>query len=257
LDRIALISDIHGNIPALDAVEKDIHARGITRIMCLGDLVGKGPHSEMVVDRIKQLCEIVVQGNWDDFIGKKDDAVLRWHQERLGPSRLRYLSELPYSHDFVMSGKLIRLFHASAKSLYNRVQPWDSLEERQELFDAMEPGEKLQPLRKPDVVGYGDIHNAYVQHLGGRLLFNTGSVGNPLDIAQASYAILEGILNSEQPSTFSLQLVRIPYDIELAIRHAEEEGMPDLEPYKQELRTARYRGLPPLKQKKLLYFPLE
>jgi protein phosphatase len=244
VDRIAIISDIHGNIPALDAVEQDIRARGITKVMCLGDLVGKGPHSEVAVDRIRQLCEVVVQGNWDDFIGKKNDPVLLWHQKRLGPSRLRYLSELPYSYDFMMSGKLIRLFHASAESLYHRVQPWDPLEKRNALFSAVIAGGNPQETRQPDVVGYGDIHNAYVQHLGGRLLFNAGSVGNPLDMAQASYAILEGTLNSEQPRAFSLQLLRIPYDIELAIREAEHEGMPDLAPYIQELRTARYRGLP-------------
>ena len=50
MDRIALISDIHGNIPALKATLCDIKRRGIQRVFCLGDLVGKGPSSDQVVD---------------------------------------------------------------------------------------------------------------------------------------------------------------------------------------------------------------
>ncbi|SEB42517.1 metallophosphoesterase family protein [Paenibacillus sp. GP183] len=245
MERIAVISDIHGNMPALDAVEDDIRQRGIKRIMCLGDMVGKGPHSDMVVDRIRDLCEVVVQGNWDDFIGKKEDPVLIWHHERLGAERIHYLSELPFSYDCIMSGRLIRLFHASAKSVYHRVQPWSPSEERLAMFEpvGLRENEGSQEVRKPDVVGYGDVHNAFVQHLRGMLLFNPGSVGNPLDMPQASYAIIEGVWGSENPGAFSVQLVRVPYDIELAIRQAEEAHMPELAPYQQELRTAKYRGL--------------
>jgi protein phosphatase len=245
MERIAVISDIHGNMPALDAVENDIRQRGIRRVLCLGDMVGKGPDPDMAVDRVRDLCEVVVQGNWDDFIGKKEDPVLKWHQDRLGSERIHYLSELPFSYDCIMSGRLIRLFHASAKSVYHRVQPWSPSEERLAMFEPVGiwEGESSQEERKPDVVGYGDVHNAFVQHLRGKLLFNTGSVGNPLDMPQASYAILEGEWGSENPGAFSVQLVRVPYDIELAIRHAEEANMPELAPYQQELRTAKYRGL--------------
>jgi protein phosphatase len=81
-----------------------------------------------------------------------------------------------------------------------------------------------------------------VQNFSGKTLFNTGSVGNPLEIPQASYAILEGRLNRTELSSFSIQLVRVPYDIELAIKHAMDEGMPHLEAYALELRSAQYRG---------------
>jgi protein phosphatase len=93
-----------------------------------------------------------------------------------------------------------------------------------------------------DVVGYGDIHNAFIQNFNGKTLFNVGSVGNPLEITQSSYAILEGEYNGLYPSPFSVQLVRVPYDIELAVRQAIEAEMPDLEPYIVELRTGEYRG---------------
>jgi protein phosphatase len=242
MEKIAIISDVHGNIPALEAVLSDIKSRDISRIFCLGDMVGKGPHSEIAVDMVKEACEIVVMGNWDDGITKpQENEAIKWHQDRLGVERFKYLESLPFSHDFFMSGKLIRLFHASASSVHTRIYPWSSFEDRLAMFDHTElTGDHYG--RKPDVVGYGDIHYAFLQHLNDKALFNAGSVGNPLEITQASYAVLEGIYNSKQPGSFSLQFVRVPYDIELSIQQAKEEDMPYLEEYITELKTAVYRG---------------
>ncbi|WP_275693226.1 metallophosphoesterase [Nocardioides sp. TF02-7] len=68
LDRIALISDVHGNLTALEAVLADIEARGIERVLNLGDYVGKGPRGREVVDRCRERCEVNLLGNWDDFL---------------------------------------------------------------------------------------------------------------------------------------------------------------------------------------------
>ncbi|WP_078427071.1 metallophosphoesterase family protein [Alkalihalobacterium alkalinitrilicum] len=244
MDKIAVISDIHGNTPALDAVLEDINKRHITHIICLGDLVGKGPHSSHSIDKVKETCELVVMGNWDDFITKETKFdTLRWHQQQLREDQVTYLEQLPFSVDFYMSGRLVRLFHASPRSLYERIQPWDELDKRLSLFNNSELTDNIKGEKEPDVVGYGDVHNAYVQNLQGKTLFNCGSVGNPLEITQASYAILEGEYQSEQLSSFSIQFVRVPYDIELAIQQAKDVNMPELEDYIKELTTARYRGL--------------
>jgi protein phosphatase len=239
-----VISDIHGNIPALQSVLKDIQARGIERIICLGDLVGKGPESSRAVEIIGDTCRTVVKGNWDDFITNPTDSeTLNWHQKQLTSKHQDYLKNLPFSTEFTMSGKLIRMFHASPRSLYERVQPWDSKEKRLSLFENTSHTENIVGNREPDVVCYGDIHNAYIQNFDGRTLCNVGSVGNPLEITQASYCILEGDLDREEPSSFSIQQIRVPYDIEQSIRVAKEMEMPELEPYIQELTTARYRGV--------------
>ena len=60
--QIALISDIHGNIPALEAVLRDIQRRGIETIYCLGDLIGKGPHGDVAVDMVRTHCQQVIKG---------------------------------------------------------------------------------------------------------------------------------------------------------------------------------------------------
>ena len=61
MDQVAIISDLHGNIPALEATLNDIKRRNIQRIFCLGDLVGKGPHSDKVVDICQDVCETTIK----------------------------------------------------------------------------------------------------------------------------------------------------------------------------------------------------
>ena len=135
MDSIALISDLHGNLPALEAVLRDIKRRNISRIFCLGDLVGKGPHAEKVVDICQDVCEVTIKGNWDDFIVRDTEKpTLRWHQQRLGPERLAYLRQLPQTIDFWMSGRRVRLFHASQESVYYRVHMDDPRDKHLAMF---------------------------------------------------------------------------------------------------------------------------
>jgi protein phosphatase len=139
-------------------------------------------------------------------------------------------------------GRQVRLFHASQQSVYYRVRMDDPREKLLEMFANTEfTGNTCVP----DVVGYGDIHRAYVMNFHQQMLFNVGSVGNPLDMTQASYAVVEGTYDSQRADTFAVHLIRVPYDIELAIQQAAEEHMPELEPYANELRTALYRGTAP------------
>lgn len=244
MESVAIISDIHGNLTALEAVIENIKNRGIKQIFCLGDLVGKGPNSSKVVDRIREVCEVVVYGNWDEGIQKETEhKVMQWHQNQLGPERLDYLGSLPFHYDFYMSGKYVRLYHASAKSVHHRVVPMiHPKEEKVAMFDNSEWITPLEPDKQPDVVGFGDIHAALVEPIDHqKTLFNAGSVGNPLDIPQATYAILHGEYDSKSPGPFSIEIARVPYDIEKEIQVAKEMDMPFLEPYALELRQAIYR----------------
>jgi predicted phosphodiesterase len=240
-DRLAIISDTHGNLPALEATLADIRARGIDRIFCLGDLAGKGPSGAEIVDLCRDACEAVVQGNWDAGLADETDRhpVVLWHREQLGAERVAYLRDLPAAITFTLSGRVVRLFHASQRSVHHRVRLGDPVEVHRAMFDNTD---FTGGGPSPDVVGYGDIHMGYVKSFSGKCLFNAGSVGNPLDITQACYAILEGQYGSERPAPWGVNLVRVPYDIEEAVRQAEISGMPELALYATELRTAIYRG---------------
>lgn len=239
LERIALISDVHGNLPAFEATLADIERRGIARVICLGDLAGKGPHGDIVVDRCRVRCEGVIRGNWDDGLATQTpiDSTLRWHQERLGADRLAYLRTLPNTMDFVLSGQQIRLLHASPQGVWTRVFQDDPDEKLRAMFTNTDfTGYESAP----DIVAYGDIHEAFVRTFERKTLLNVGSVGNPLDQPLACYAMLEGC-SGLAAAPVVITLVRVPYDIERAIWEAEQEGMPELAAYATELRTAQYQ----------------
>lgn len=243
-DRIALISDLHGNLHAFEAVLADIASRGVARVLNLGDLVGKGPDGAAVIDRSREVCEVTVQGNWDAKVaGAGRNQQHTWHRAAIGPERCAYLAALPGSFDFTLSGRRVRLFHASHRGIYHRVHLTDPREAHLGMF---ENTSFTGHGPAPSIVGYGDVHDAFALSFSGKTLFNPGSVGNPLDLPLASYAILEGAYGSEVEAPWSINIVRVPYDIEAAIRAGYASGMPDPDPYAAELRTARYRKLKPI-----------
>jgi protein phosphatase len=242
MDRIAVISDVHGNVPAFEAVLADIARRDVRHIVCLGDLVGKGPDGDRTLDMCRETCVATTKGNWDDVIVRNmEHPVALWHRARLGEERLRYLDALPNIIEFWLSGKQVRLFHASQISVHHRVYVYadDALPTHRDMFtNTPFTGDAMTP----DIVGYGDLHWAFSLSFEHRMLFNAGSVGNPLDMPLATYTILEGSYQSREPDVWGFQIVRVPYDIERAIRDAAAAAMPDLEAYAKELRTAEYRG---------------
>lgn len=250
LDRLAVISDVHGNVSALRAVLADIEARGIERVVNLGDVVGKGPRGREAVKLTREACEVTVRGNWDTFISAKDRQPWehgQWVRDELGDDEIDWLATLPGTHELVMSGRRIRLFHASQVSEFHRVHVHHTQEQFHGMFtNTAFTGDfsagTQEPGATPDVVGYGDIHSAYLEVDEGLTLFNAGAVGNHLDAPSAPYAVLEGVLGSPDPAPFSVSFARVPYDIEAEIAVGFELGMPEADAYALELRDGIFRG---------------
>jgi predicted phosphodiesterase len=257
LDRIAVISDVHGNVTALRAVLADIEARGITRVVNLGDVIGKGPRGSEAVQLTREACEVTVRGNWDSFIA--DDAahlspLAQWTRDELSNAELAWLAALPATCEFVISGHRVRLFHASQTSEFVRVRSRHSDEEFRGMFTnteftgafrvghTAEAGVAAKADAVPDVVGYGDIHRAYLKANEGLTLFNVGGTGNHLDAPSAPYVILEGVVGSPEPAPFSVSFARVAYDIQAEISVARELGLPEADAYARELLDGIYRG---------------
>ncbi len=230
--EIALVADLHGNWPATEAVDRDLRARGIEKIWCLGDVVGKGPCSADTFDWAVSRCEFILQGNWDEGIGKKLFPKDEFYYRQLGEKRMKALIEFPMEYERYISGRKMRLFHGRP------TMPGP--------FFVHADYDLLAPYFEPDysVVGYADVHRQGVRILGFKgLIFNTGSVGNGLGVPMAQYAILRGDLDSREESPLDVTMVTVPYDRARAVKDTEEagkRGLVNADLFKQEILTGVY-----------------
>lgn len=255
MGSVAVVSDVHGNLTAFEAVVADIQRRGVDLVVNLGDFVGKGPRGHEVVQLAEQVCDVNVQGNWDDFLPgyyctPEADAGTQFWGGQLSAADREWLGQLPFCADIWISGALCRLFHASASSVHTRVRRVHSDDEFESMFlptpatSVVATGDQAA-----DVVGYGDIHSPYLVSRPtadgvARSLFNAGSVGNNIGDPTPSYALLHGEVGSRELGSWSVEFVRVPYDWEAELEFARSVGMPMFAEYEQELRNGIFRGVP-------------
>ena len=227
--RIAFISDLHGNMTAVRALEEDLKKRTPDEVWCLGDLVGKGPNSDRSFDWVLEHCQAIIGGNWDYGIGRKEFPRDSFYHRQLGEERLGKLSCLPLEKQLTMSGRNIRLIHGRP------VMP--------KLLNIQDSREVFMELLDPDydVLIYGDCHRQGVRTLGGQII-NIGSVGNALGLPTVQYLILEGELG-KMAAPMELRFISLPYDNRAAEAEAREHAdLPDLEAYVTEILTGVYAG---------------
>ncbi|MGM9849791.1 MAG: metallophosphoesterase family protein [Bacilli bacterium] len=211
MDEIAIISDVHGNLEALTSVLEDIKERNINKIFCLGDLIVKGTHQQECIDIIKNKCEVVIKGNCDEYFTEdicksiyceKDFKRYEWIRNKLNYETVEYLRNLPYCHEFYMSGRLIRLLHAHPEKINTMISNISTFDKYYELFL---PSKNTISQEKTDIVIYGHTHVPFMQKIYNRVILNTGSVGNAIDVYRneekdgnvknttvANYIILKG-----------------------------------------------------------------
>ena len=261
MDKIAIISDIHGNLEAINSVIEDIKERKIEKIFCLGDIVAKGTHQEECVNLIKENCEIVLKGNCDDYFTSKIDRETKpeielkridWINSKLSDESKNFLKSLPYSFEFYLSGRLVRLFHATPNKINGFVGNIDTIDR---LYSLFLPSKNTISNKKADVVVYGHIHTPFIQRIYNRTIINSGSVGNAIDVFRneekdadvrnttlANYVILSGKYDSKDINEkISFEIVSLPYDIEKELK--ENEDNIEMESYEEELRSGKYRNM--------------
>ncbi|MDW7649825.1 MAG: metallophosphoesterase family protein [Bacillota bacterium] len=183
--RIAAISDIHANLPALRAVLDDVRRTGAEKIICLGDLVGYGPFPNEVIDLIRQEGITCVQGNYDeavaydrivcgcDFASEKDaeigTASMTWTREHTSTENKAFLRLLPLQLKMRLDGYRLHCFHGS---------PDSQTEYLKEDTDAVRLQEVAQA-STGNVLLFGHTHLPYQKEIAGKQLINGGSVGKP------------------------------------------------------------------------------
>ena len=222
--RIAIFSDVHGNLPALDAVLADMQTRRLDATYCLGDLVGYGASPNECIERIRTLRIPTVMGNYDDGVGFDRDACgcaytnpadqalgdrsLLWTRNRTTADNKVFLRSLNKEIRFEADGRRVLLVHGSPRRMNEYLfedRPTSSFERLAGSSDA-------------DIIVFGHTHKPYTKLVGDVLFVNDGSVGKPKDRdPRACYAILEG---------GGVELRRVAYDVAAAAGSIRDTDLP-------------------------------
>ncbi|MDB4897834.1 MAG: phosphodiesterase, family [Firmicutes bacterium] len=226
--KLAVFSDIHGNIQGLHAVLKDSETRGADIVWCGGDLVGYGANPGEVVEEIQRRGIPTIMGNYDDGIGYfriacgcdyPDDAAMErgqrsiaWTKANTSEEHKRYLRNLPYKLQREIEGHQVVLVHASPDVL------------NEYLFADVDDAVFAKHLAstRADVLIFGHTHKPFHKVLGGKHLVNSGSTGKPKHgNPNATYVMLD--ITS---AGVKVEIIEVPYDFEAAARAVEATDLP-------------------------------
>jgi putative phosphoesterase len=218
--RVAAISDIHGNLPALEAVLAEIEGEGVDTVVVPGDTIS-GPWAAEVFDRLQELDAIVVRGNADREVLDRSDRfgqLAPWSADRLGASRLAAAAEWPLTASLTVDGLgRVLVCHSTPTSddpIYTRITPESAVLEMLGEVDA-------------DVVLSGHTHMQFDRKLStGLRLVNPGSVGMPYEGERGAYWALLGP---------DVELRRTEYDVEGSVAAIQVMGAPVDEELLQQL----------------------
>lgn len=226
--KLAVFSDVHGNIQGLQAVLQDAAARGADVLWCGGDLVGYGANPGDVVETIQRMGIPTVMGNYDDGVGyyriacgcdyPSEEAMQRglrsiaWTKEQTTEAHKAYLRSLPHKIEREFEGRRVVLVHASPARLNEYLYESVSDEVLRQHLDTA----------AANVLIFGHTHRPFHKVLDDRHLVNTGSAGKPKHGSpNATYAILDLKRNAVQ-----VEIVEVPYDYEAAARAVEATDLP-------------------------------
>lgn len=230
MEQITVFGDIHGNMPALEAVFADMAQRGLQNLYCLGDLVGYGVWPNEVITAVRERNIPTIMGNYDQGVGQDSDDCgcayrtaearalgersIAWSNAHTTAENKAYLRQLAATIPRQLGDLRVLLVHGSPRRVNEYLyedRPEASLE-------------RLLDVAEADVLVCGHTHRPYHRVLGsGRHVVNAGSVGKPKDDdPRACYVVV-----SAAGRSLNVDFVRVPYDVEKAARAIEAAAMPD------------------------------
>lgn len=248
--NIAIISDIHGNVVALEAVLQDLERQGgADQIVIPGDLVAYGPAPYETLMILRQLKNTrMLLGNTDRYLIQKtypttmtDDGwqsrllySFQWTAERLEAEGLDFLNMLPCFQVLEIGSRQLLAVHGSPRSDEEGL----TLKTTSADLEAIAPGVAI-------LVG-GHTHIPVDRFIGDLRVLNAGSVGLPFDGDPRACYVLISNLDTENNETLQVEFRRVAYDIEKAIRQFYTTDYPAADISAYNLRTARSMGSSPI-----------
>lgn len=229
MQRVAVITDIHANLPALEAALAQIAELGVDAVYCGGDLVGYGPYPNEVCRLVEERGIPTIYGNYDYAIARDladcGCAYLTQHERELGQRSVNwtlahtdrrskeFMRALPFDLRFELGGVRVRLVHGSPRKVNEYLfedKPARTLERIARLADC-------------DVLVFGHTHKPWIREHGGVLFVNCGSVGKPKDgDPRAAFALIE----ADERGEVRARIERVVYDAEAVARDVVAAGLP-------------------------------
>jgi putative phosphoesterase len=224
--KIALLGDVHANLPALDAVLAHAYGQSIDAIWNIGDWLGYNPYPNEVIDLLRQASDFNIVGNYDlKVLGfkKKQDGwqakkhplkyrAFQWAYETLSKKNRRYLRTLPREITLNFGKRSVLLTHGSPAS-------------NKEALSADTPEHRLRELAdvaNTDLIVCGHSHRPFARQVGATWFINTGSVGRPDDgDPRASYAVL-----TLKSKSVEVEHFRLTYNIGRVVKKLRAEKLP-------------------------------
>jgi putative phosphoesterase len=220
-----VITDIHGNLPALQASLAAIETMDVDAVYCGGDLVGYGPHPNEVCRLIEERGIPTIYGNYDYAIGRDledcgcayrdqhdrelGDLSVAWTLQHTDQRSKDFMRGLPFDLRFELGGRRVRLVHGSPR----KVNEYLFADKPARTFERIAAGADC------DVLVFGHTHQPWIAEYGGVLFVNCGSVGKPKDgDPRAAFAVLD--------AGGGAAIERVEYDAEAVAREVERVGLP-------------------------------
>ena len=220
--KIAVISDIHGNIFALKNAMEDIEKRRVDLIINLGDFVGYGPYPNEVIDYIRNRKIISIKGNYDASVVDNKFSYIRnteinkfslpYAVSVLREENRNYLNNLPKTLVMEFKEKSITFVHGSPRSI-NEYLKEDSIEV-----------EEVMKEFNGDVLVCAHTHIPYLKKYGNKVIINEGSIGKPkIGRPNSTYVIL----NIEKGKDIQAEFIEIPYDYKGIVELMKKKEFPE------------------------------
>ncbi len=235
--RIAVLSDIHGNLLGLDACLTDLESQGgADAIVAAGDLCLDGPKPKKVLQRLEEIGASCIRGNTDRYVAEDgakltaaEAAQITWTRREIGERWRGWLKELPFALRVGDDENQLLIVHANPKTDDEHLWP-----------DAAD--EVLERLVGEDAaaaVAFGHLHIPYVRVWRGKLLVNVASAGLPKDgDPRACYAIF-----TERNGGWQVKHRRVAFDVKKVATQLADCGIPDSAELIATLRRHRYKQL--------------
>ncbi len=214
--KIAFISDVHSNLPALEAVFEDLSRRAVGTVYCAGDILGYNTFPDQTVELLRRKGVHCIAGNHDRavLVGTKGmnsiaAAAIEWTRSNMSQDTYEFIRELPNSIHRPLEGVMTAIHHGSPRFMSEYI-----FEEH--------VNDELLELAGARLLVLGHTHMPFVAHFAAGTVLNPGSVGQPRDgDNRASYAIWDAV----EPD---IEVVRVDYDRQKVMDGIREAGLPDM-----------------------------